>query len=162
AHLGVFAHQAAISIRSAQLFQEVNQLKKRLADENAYLQEELRTEGGFEGIVGESQALRAAQRSIDRAAPTDSAVLPVGETGTGKELMARAIHGMSRRKDRPLIKVNCGAISPSLVESELFGHERGAFTGASQRRIGRFELADKGTLFMDEVGELPLDMQVKL
>jgi transcriptional regulator with GAF, ATPase, and Fis domain len=162
AHLGVFAHQAAVSIRSAQMFQEINQLKNRLVDENAYLQEALQAEAGFEGIVGESQVLRVTQRSIERVAPTDSTVLLRGETGTGKELIARAIHALSPRRQRPLIKVNCGAISPSLVESELFGHERGAFTGASQRRIGRFELADRGTLFLDEVGELPLELQVKL
>lgn len=162
AHLGVFAQQAAISIRSAQMFQEIDRLRKRLADENAYLQEELCAEAGFEGMVGGSAALRRTRRSIERVAPTDSTVLLLGETGTGKELVARAIHALSPRKTRPLIKVNCGAISPALVESELFGHERGAFTGALQRRIGRFELADRGTLFMDEVGELPPELQVKL
>ncbi|MGE0160800.1 MAG: sigma 54-interacting transcriptional regulator [Gemmatimonadales bacterium] len=162
AHLGVFAHQAAISIRSAQLLHEANRLRARLADENAYLKEEIRLEGGFEGIVGSSEALRSTQRLIEQVARTESTVLLLGETGTGKELIARAIHTMSPRAPRPIIKVNCGAISPSLIESELFGHERGAFTGAARRRIGRFELADGGTLFLDEVGELPPDAQVKL
>jgi len=162
AHLGVFAHQAAISIRSAQLLQEAERLRRRLVDENAYLQEEIRFEGGFEGIVGSSQALRSTQRLIEQVARTESTVLLLGETGTGKELIARAIHARSPRAGRPIIKINCGAISPSLVESELFGHERGAFTGAGQRRLGRFELADGGTLFLDEVGELPPDAQVKL
>jgi formate hydrogenlyase transcriptional activator len=162
AHLGVFAHQAAISIRSAQLLQEANRLRARLADENAYLNEEIRLEGGFEGIVGSSKALRATQRLIEQVARTESTVLLLGETGTGKELIARAIHAKSRRAARSMIKVNCGAISPNLVESELFGHERGAFTGAGNRRLGRFELADGGTLFLDEVGELPPDAQIKL
>jgi len=162
AALGVFAQQAAISIRTAQLLKEANRLRARLAEENAYLQEEIRVEGGFEGIVGASASLRSTQRLISQVAGTESTVLLLGETGTGKELIARAIHGMSSRAARPLIKVNCGAISPSLVESELFGHERGAFTGAAKRRLGRFELADGGTLFLDEVGELPPDAQVKL
>jgi transcriptional regulator with GAF, ATPase, and Fis domain len=162
AHLGVFAHQAAISIRSAQLLQEANRLRARLTDENAYLNEEIRFAGGFEGIVGSSRALRATQRLIEQVARTESTVLLLGETGTGKELVARAIHAKSRRAARPLIKINCGAISPSLVESELFGHERGAFTGAANRKLGRFELADGGSLFLDEVGELPADAQVKL
>jgi formate hydrogenlyase transcriptional activator len=112
--------------------------------------------------VGESPALRAVLRKVQQVAPVETAVLLTGETGTGKELVARALHQGSPRRDRPLIKVNCGAIPQGVVESELFGHEKGAFTGALQRRIGRFELADKGTLFMDEVGELPLDTQVKL
>jgi transcriptional regulator with GAF, ATPase, and Fis domain len=130
--------------------------------ENAYLKDGKRAEVGFEGILGESPVMQLLQRAIRQVAPTDSTVLLQGETGTGKELVARAIHQMSARRARPLIRINCGAIAPGLVESELFGHERGAFTGAIQRRIGRFELADGGTLFMDEVGELPLDAQVKL
>ena len=116
----------------------------------------------FEGIVGDSQALRTMLKGIRKVAPVETTVLLTGETGTGKELIARAIHEASPRKDRPLIKMNCGAIPHGLVESELFGHERGAFTGALQRRIGRFEMADRGSLFMDEVGELPLETQVKL
>jgi formate hydrogenlyase transcriptional activator len=117
---------------------------------------------GIEGIVGESQALQSVLFKVSQVAPVETTVLLTGETGTGKELIARAIHQASPRQSRHLIKVNCGAIPQGVVESELFGHERGAFTGAVQRRIGRFELADRGTLFMDEVGELPLDIQVKL
>jgi transcriptional regulator with GAF, ATPase, and Fis domain len=113
-------------------------------------------------IVGRSPALRSVLRLVQQVAPTDSTVLLIGETGTGKELIARAIHAGSRRARHPMIKVNCGAISPTLVESELFGHEKGAFTGALQRRIGRFELADRGTIFLDEVGELGSETQVKL
>jgi transcriptional regulator with GAF, ATPase, and Fis domain len=123
---------------------------------------ELTVGRGFEGIVGDSSALKATLRDVRKVAGVETTVLLTGETGTGKELIARAIHEGSPRKDRPLIKMNCGAIPQGLVESELFGHERGAFTGALQRRIGRFEMADKGTLFMDEAGELPLETQVKL
>ena len=160
--LGIFADQAAVAIKSAHLFTELERYKQRLQVENAYLQEEIRAERGFEDIVGQSAALRAVLRKVKQVAPVDTTVLLTGETGTGKELIARAIHELSPRKDRPLIKINCGAIPQGVVESELFGHEKGAFTGALQRRIGRFELADKGTLFMDEVGELPLDTQAKL
>jgi formate hydrogenlyase transcriptional activator len=160
--LGIFADQAALSIRNAQLYREVERYRQRLEVENAYLQEAIAEERGFEGIVGESPALRAVLRKVQQVAPVETTVLLTGETGTGKELIARALHQESPRRDRPLIKVNCGAIPQGVVESELFGHEKGAFTGALQRRIGRFELADKGTLFMDEVGELPLDTQVKL
>jgi formate hydrogenlyase transcriptional activator len=160
--LGIFADQAAVAIKSAVLFAELERYKQRLQTENAYLQEEIRTERGFEEIVGQSSALRAVLKKVKQVAGVETTVLLTGETGTGKELIARAIHALSGRKDRPMIKVNCGAIPQGVVESELFGHERGAFTGALQRRIGRFELADKGTLFMDEVGELPLDTQVKL
>jgi formate hydrogenlyase transcriptional activator len=160
--LGIFADQAAMAVKSAQLFREVARYKDRLEVENAYLQQQLSEDRGYEGIVGQSPTLKGVLRKIQQVAPVDSTVLLLGETGTGKELMARALHGASGRKDRPLIKVNCGAIPQGLVESELFGHEKGAFTGALQRRIGRFELADQGTLFMDEVGELSLDTQVKL
>jgi formate hydrogenlyase transcriptional activator len=161
-HLGILAKQAAISIKAAYLFEENRRLRERLETENAYLQEEIRSEIGFSEIIGESQALRSLLREIRQVAATDSTVLLLGESGTGKELIARAIHELSPRKERPLIKVNCGGIAPGLVESELFGHERGAFTGALQRRVGRFELADKGTLFLDEIGELPLDSQTRL
>jgi len=137
-------------------------LKARLEKENVYLQEEIRTVHNFEEIVGNSDALLELLRRVDQVAPTDSSVLISGETGTGKELIARAIHDRSPRKNRPLVKVNCSAISAGLVESELFGHVKGAFTGAFERRIGRFELADGGTIFLDEVGELPLETQVKL
>lgn len=141
---------------------EVEELKNRLQAENIYLQEEIKTEYNFEEIIGESPLLKNLLLDIEKVAPTDAAVLILGETGTGKELIARAIHNLSHRRERPLVKVNCGAISAGLVESELFGHEKGAFTGAVQQRIGRFELADKGTVFLDEIGELPLDTQVKL
>jgi transcriptional regulator with GAF, ATPase, and Fis domain len=152
----------APAARNAQLYREVERYGDRLERENAYLQEAIAEAHGFEGIVGESPALRAVLRKVQQVAPVETTVLLTGETGTGKELVARALHQGSPRRDRPLIKVNCGAIPQGVVESELFGHEKGAFTGALQRRIGRFELAHQGTLFMDEVGELPLDVQVKL
>ena len=160
--LAVFANQAAIVIKNAQLFTEVAQLKNRLEAENLYLREKIKLDHNFEEIVGESQSIKAVLRQIEQVAPTDSTVLIRGDTGTGKELMARAIHNLSPRRARSLVKVNCGAIPVNLVESELFGHEKGSFTGALQRRIGRFELADGGAIFLDEVGELPLDAQVKL
>ncbi len=141
---------------------EVESLRDRLQAENLYLQQEVRHGGGFDGIVGESTALHEVLKQIEQVAPTNSSVLIQGESGTGKEALARAIHEHSPRHDRPLIKVNCGAITPSLIESELFGHEKGAFTGALKQRQGHFELADGGTIFLDEVGELPLDAQVKL
>lgn len=160
--LGIFADQAAIAVKSAYLFRELARYRDRLEVENAYLQEEIQVERGFEGIVGESPALKSVLRKVRQVAPVETTVLLTGETGTGKELIARALHEGSPRKDRPMIKVNCGAIPQGVVESELFGHEKGAFTGALQKRVGRFELANNGTLFMDEVGELPLDTQVKL
>lgn len=141
---------------------EVEALRDRLQAENTYLQTEVRVGGGFDGIVGQSEALLDVRRQIEQVAPTNSSVLIHGESGTGKEALARAIHDLSARRDRPLIKVNCGAITPSLIESELFGHERGAFTGAIRQRRGYFELADGGTIFLDEVGDLPLEAQVKL
>jgi formate hydrogenlyase transcriptional activator len=141
---------------------EVERLKNRLQQENIYLQEELKTEYNFEEIVGKGESLQKVLRKVEQVAPTDTTVLIQGESGTGKELIAHAIHSLSQRKEHPLVKVNCGAISAGLVESELFGHEKGAFTGAVQRRVGRFELADGGTIFLDEVGELPLETQVKL
>jgi formate hydrogenlyase transcriptional activator len=156
------ANQVALAVENMQSYQEIAALKARLEKENVYLQEEIRTEHNFEEIVGNSPALLAVLRKVEQVAPTDSTVLICGETGTGKELIARAIHNRSARKDRPLVKVNCSAISAGLVESELFGHVKGAFTGALERRIGRFELADGGTIFLDEVGELPLETQVKL
>ena len=160
--LGIFADQAGMAIKSAHQFAQLERYKERLQVENAYLQQEIRSERGFEEIVGRSSELRSVLRKVKQVAEVESTVLLMGETGTGKELIARAIHALGPRKDRPMIKINCGAIPHGVVESELFGHERGAFTGALQRRLGRFELADKGTLFMDEVGELPLDTQVKL
>ncbi len=152
--------RAEESLRAA--LAEVRRLKDRLETENVYLQEQIETEHGFEEIVGRSPALRRVLTQVEQVAPGDTTVLITGETGTGKELLARAIHKLSPRRDRALITVNCGAISPGLVESELFGHEKGAFTGAVSRRIGRFEVADGGTLFLDEIGDLPLDSQVKI
>ncbi len=156
------ANQVALAIANMKSYEEIASLKARLEKENVYLQEEIRTEHNFEEIVGNSAALLDLLRRVDQVAPTDSSVLIYGETGTGKELIARAIHNRSMRRNRPLVKVNCSAISAGLVESELFGHVKGAFTGAFERRIGRFELADGGTIFLDEVGELPLETQVKL
>jgi predicted ATPase/transcriptional regulator with GAF, ATPase, and Fis domain len=181
--LRVLAAQAAISLENARLYEglraevdrrttaevalrsamaELETLKDRLEVENVYLQEEIRTQHNFEEIVGNSPALLEALRKVERVAPTESTVLILGETGSGKELFARAVHSRSRRGRRPLVKVNCGAIAPGLVESELFGHVKGAFTGALEARVGRFEVANGGTIFLDEVGELPLDAQVKL
>jgi formate hydrogenlyase transcriptional activator len=156
------ANQVALAVANMQQFEEIAALKARLQAENQYLQEEIRGEHNYAEIVGASAALREVLRQVEQVAPTDSTVLVSGETGTGKELVARAIHDRSRRKDRPLVKVNCGAISAGLVESELFGHVKGAFTGALGNREGRFKLADGGTIFLDEVSELPLEAQVKL
>lgn len=142
--------------------EELHQLKNQLEAENIYLQQELQLDEKFGEIVGQSDAIKYVLFKINQVAPTDSTVLITGETGTGKELAARAIHGASPRKDKPLIKVNCGALSPTLIESELFGHEKGAFTGAYGRKQGRFELANGGTIFLDEIGELPPELQVKL
>ena len=161
-HLYLFAHTAAVAIQNAVLFSEVDQLNRRLAAENRYLQEEVQNELNCGDIIGRSPAIVQVLDQVEQVAQTDASVLIEGETGTGKELVALAIHKRSRRRDRSMVKVNCGAISAGLVESELFGHEKGAFTGALERRIGRFELADGGTLFLDEVAELPADTQVKL
>src|SRR5262245_44180811 len=156
------ANQVALAVANMTAYEEIAALKARLEHENVYLQEEIRREHNFVEMVGNSPALLAALRRVEQVAPTDSTALISGETGTGKELIARAIHSRSARKARALVKVNCAAISAGLVESELFGHVKGAFTGAIERRVGRFELADRGTIFLDEVGELPLDTQVKL
>ena len=142
--------------------EEVNRLKNQLQEENIYLQEEIKLEHNFSEIVGHSDAIKYILHKIEQVAPTDSTVLIMGETGTGKELVARAIHATSLRGSRPLVKVNCAALSPTLIESELFGHEKGAFTGALSRKIGRFELANGATIFLDEIGELPPELQVKL
>ncbi|HEY0376838.1 MAG TPA: ABC transporter substrate binding protein [Pyrinomonadaceae bacterium] len=141
---------------------EVSRLKSQLHEENIYLREELKLEHSFSEIIGGSDAIKYVLHKIEQVAPTNSTVLIMGETGTGKELVARAIHSESPRRDRPLVKVNCAALSPSLIESELFGHEKGAFTGATGRKMGRFELADQATIFLDEIGELPQELQVKL
>jgi transcriptional regulator with GAF, ATPase, and Fis domain len=140
----------------------LSNLKERLQAENVYLQEEIKLTNDFSQILGESSTLRAALQRVELVAATDATVLIQGETGTGKELFARAIHDLSQRKTRPLVKVNCAALPATLIESELFGHERGAFTGALSRRVGRFELAHQGSLFLDEIGEMPLDVQAKL
>jgi len=156
------ANQIAIAVDNMRIHEEAEALKARFQAETVYLQEEIRTEHNFQEIIGQSAPVRVLLRKLEQVAPTDATVLIRGETGTGKELLARAVHDRSRRKDRPLVKVNCGSIPSGLVESELFGHEKGAFTGATQRRVGRFELAHGGTIFLDEVTELPLDTQVKL
>ena len=141
---------------------ELNRLKNQLEAENIYLHDELQQEQTFGELVGQSEVMKKLSYKINQVAPTDATVLILGETGTGKELAARAIHEASSRRARSLIKVNCAALSPSLIESELFGHEKGAFTGASSRKIGRFELANAGSILLDEIGELPLDLQAKL
>jgi formate hydrogenlyase transcriptional activator len=156
------ANQVALAVQNMQSYQEIAGLKARLEKENVYLREELRAEHNFEEIVGNSPALLKVLHAVEQVAPTDSTVLIYGETGTGKELVARAIHSRSPRNGRALVSVNCSAISAGLVESELFGHLKGAFTGALERRIGRFELANGGTIFLDEIGELCLETQVKL
>ncbi len=141
---------------------EVETLKDRLQAENIYLREEIKVEHNFEEIIGRSETIKKVLKKIEQVAATTATVLILGESGTGKELLARAVHNLSDRKDRPLVKVNCASLPASLIESELFGHEKGAFTGALVKKIGRFELADRGTIFLDEVGDLPLDLQAKL
>ncbi|SHM73109.1 Transcriptional regulator containing GAF, AAA-type ATPase, and DNA-binding Fis domains [Chitinophaga jiangningensis] len=142
--------------------EEIQKLSERLKNEKNYLQEELKTNSNFEEIIGTSPLLLKVFDQVTRVAPVNTSVLLLGESGTGKELVARAIHGLSPRKDKLLVKVNCAALPPNLIESELFGHEKGAFTGAMDRRIGKFELAHGGTIFLDEIGEMPLEMQTKL
>ena len=156
------AAQIAIAVENALAFKEIDALKNKLAVEKLYLEEEIRSEFNFEEIVGESVALKRALAQVELAAPAGTTVLLLGETGTGKELFARAIHNLSPRRDRTFVKINCAAIPSGLLESELFGHEKGAFTGAINQKIGRFELADRGTLLLDEVGDLPLELQPKL
>src|SRR3984893_17877922 len=156
------ANQVALAVENMKAYEEIRSLHAKLEKENVYLREEIRSEHNFREIVGSSAPLREVIEKAERVAPLDSTVLIYGETGTGKELIARAIHDCSNRKNRPLVKLNCSAISAGLVESELFGHMRGAFTGALERHIGRFELANGGTLFLDEVSELQLETQVKL
>ncbi|GMU84495.1 MAG: sigma-54-dependent Fis family transcriptional regulator [Planctomycetota bacterium] len=160
--LQLVATQVAVAVENALAFQEIEALRDKLAKEKAYLEEEVRTEHDFGDIVGENAALRGVLQQVETVAPTDSTVLIRGETGTGKELIARAVHDLSPRKSRTFVKLNCAAIPTGLLESELFGHEKGAFTGAISQRIGRFELAHQGTLFLDEVGDIPLELQPKL
>jgi formate hydrogenlyase transcriptional activator len=156
------AGQVAIAVSNALEHRKIKQAQERLSEESLYLRDEIRVEHDFEEIVGSSATLRAVLKQAETVAPTDSTVLIVGETGTGKELVARAIHNLSARRDHLLVKANCAAIPTGLLESELFGHEKGAFTGAIAQRVGRFELAHKGTLFLDEVGDIPLELQPKL
>src|SRR5712691_9106953 len=156
------ANQIAIAVENALAFREIDDLKKKLAEEKLYLEEEIRTEYNFEEIIGESAALKRILKQVETVAPTDSTALIQGETGTGKELIARAIHNLSKRRERTFVKMNCAAIPTGLLESELFGHERGAFTGAIAQKVGRFELAHQGTLFLDEIGDVPLELQSKL
>jgi formate hydrogenlyase transcriptional activator len=156
------ANQIAIAVENALAYGEIRSLKDKLAQERVYLRDEVRTERNFEEVVGKSAVLRRVLRNAETVAPTDSTVLIYGETGTGKELIARAIHNLSPRRCKAFVKLNCAAIPTGLLESELFGHEKGAFTGAIAQRIGRFELADGGTIFLDEVGEIPIDLQTKL
>ncbi len=156
------ANQIAIAVENALAYGEIRALKDKLALEKLYLEDEIRSERPFEEIIGKSTALRRVLRQVETVAPTDATVLIYGETGTGKELIARAIHNLSPRRPQAFVKLNCAAIPTGLVESELFGHERGAFTGAIAQRIGRFELANHGTVFLDEIGDLPLELQPKL
>jgi formate hydrogenlyase transcriptional activator len=156
------ADQIAITVENALAYNEIQELKNQLAQEKLYLQDEVRSELHFNEIVGKSVPLRRVLMLVETVAPTDSTVLIYGETGTGKELIAQAIHTLSTRSSNPFVKLNCAAIPTGLLESELFGHEKGAFTGAIAQRIGRFELANRGTVFLDEIGEVPLDLQTKL
>jgi formate hydrogenlyase transcriptional activator len=156
------ADQIAIAVENAISFQHVVDLANKLTEEKLYLEDEIRAEYNFAEIIGESPTLKRALKQVKTVAPADSTVLIIGETGTGKELVARAIHDLSARRERTLVKLNCAAIPTGLLESELFGHEKGAFTGATSQRIGRFEIADRGTLFLDEIGDIPLELQPKL
>lgn len=156
------AKQIAIAVENAQAYRQISELKDRLAKEKLYLEEEVRTDHNFGEIVGASVSLRRVLKEVETVAPTDSTVLIRGETGTGKELIARAVHELSPRRNRTFVKLNCAAIPTGLLESELFGHEKGAFTGAISQKIGRFELAHEGSLFLDEIGDIPLELQPKL
>jgi len=160
--LSEVAKQIAIAVENALAHREIVDLKDKLAKEKLYLEDEIRTEHNFEEIIGDGSALKRLLKQVEIVAPTDSTVLVQGETGTGKELIARAIHNLSGRRVRTFVKMNCAAIPTGLLESELFGHEKGAFTGAIGTKVGRFELADGGTLFLDEVGDIPLELQSKL
>ena len=162
AFLGQIGRQVAIAVENAWAFGEVSDLRNKLAQEKLYLEGEIRSELKFEEIVGKSEALRRVLQAVETVAPTDSTVLICGETGTGKELIARAVHNLSSRQSNGFVKLNCAAIPTGLLESEMFGHERGAFTGAISQRVGRFELAHRGTMFLDEIGEVPLELQPKL
>ena len=156
------AKQIALAVENMRAFEEIARLRAKLEEENRYLQDEIKSDHNFEEIVGQSRAIKAVFKAIEAVAPAGATVLITGETGTGKELVARALHNLSPRRGKALIKVNCAALPAGLIESELFGHEKGAFTGAIARKIGRFELAHGGTLFLDEIGDLPLELQPKL
>ena len=160
--LSLVADQMAIAVENALAYREIAELKDRLAQEKVYLEDEIRSELNFDEIVGRSPALRSVLQEIETVAPTDSTVLIYGETGTGKELIARAIHNIGLRSKNNFVKLNCAAIPMGLLESEMFGHEKGAFPGAVAQHIGRFELANHGTVFLDEIGEIPLELQPKL
>ena len=160
--LSQIGNQVAIAVENALAFGQIRELKDQLSKEKLYLEDEIRTEMNFAQIIGNSASLRKVLKHVETVAPTDSTVLIYGETGTGKELIARAIHDLSPRRSKPFVKLNCAAIPTGLLESELFGHEKGAFTGAIAQRIGRFEVADGGTIFLDEIGEIPLELQTKL
>jgi len=160
--LSQIGNQVAIAVENACAFGEIRELKEKLAQEKLYLEDEIRSEMNFAQIVGKSASLRRVLKQVETVAPTDSTVLIYGDTGTGKELIARAIHDLSPRRTKPFVKLNCAAIPTGLLESELFGHEKGAFTGAIAQRIGRFEVANGGTIFLDEIGEIPLELQTKL
>ena len=160
--LGQVANQVAIAVENSLAYRQIGELRDQLAQEKLYLEDEIRTELKFEEIIGTSDALRRVLAQVETVAPTDSTVLIYGETGTGKELIARAVHNLSARKSNAFVKLNCAAIPTGLLESELFGHEKGAFTGAISQRTGRFELANRGTVFLDEIGEVPLELQPKL
>jgi formate hydrogenlyase transcriptional activator len=156
------ANQIAIAVENSLSYRELAEMKERLATEKLYLEDEIRLDHNIGNMVGQGLAFQSVLKSVQIVAPTDSTVLILGETGTGKELVARALHELSPRKKGSFVKVNCAAIPASLLESELFGHEKGSFTGAVAQKIGRFELAHKGTLFLDEIGEMPLELQPKL
>ena len=160
--LSQIGNQIAIAAENALAFGEIRELRDQLTKEKLYLEDEIRTEMNFSQIIGNSSSLRRVLKHVETVAPTDSTVLIYGETGTGKELIARAIHDLSPRRSKPFVKLNCAAIPTGLLESELFGHEKGAFTGAIAQRIGRFEVANGGTIFLDEIGEVPLELQTKL
>jgi formate hydrogenlyase transcriptional activator len=160
--LSQVANQIALAVENALAYREIRELKEQLSKEKLYLEDEIRTEMNFAQIIGNSAPLRKVLKRVETVAPTDSTVLIYGETGTGKELIARAIHDLSPRRSKAFVKLNCAAIPTGLLESELFGHEKGAFTGAIAQRIGRFEVADGGTIFLDEIGEIPLELQTKL
>lgn len=160
--LGALALQAAIAVKNATLHEEVQRMRARLNAENLYLQQEIESDHDWSEIVGRSQGMKRVFELVRQVAPTNACVLIQGETGTGKELIARAVHRLSDRRDRAFVKLNCAAIPSGLLESELFGHERGAFTGAIAQKVGRFELAHQGTIFLDEVGDIPLELQAKL